>query len=190
VDVLLHANRYNDSRYKIYTVAHTTGPVLCENNFVSLKPDFSIHNCEDPDVIIIPGIAVIPGEKPKIVPPEIIEWIKVKGHEGKTLMSVCVGAFTLAATGLLDGRQATTHYLSIKEFEGKFKHVQVIRNVRYIVDGKFITTGGVTSGIDGALYLVAANDNDIVAQQTADCLIYNRDAPLPPYTLLPPYNTI
>jgi transcriptional regulator GlxA family with amidase domain len=61
-----------------------------------------------------------------------------------------------------------------------------VKNVRYEADGNFVTTGGVTSGIDGALYLIGKIDGPDIAQTVADIMVYNRDAPLPPGTILPP----
>ena len=102
-------------------------------------------------------------------------------------MSVCIGAYILASTSLLTNKKATTHYLSIKDIQGLYPSTQLIKNVRYIPDGNNITTGGITSGIDGALYIVEKKDGPAIAQEVADVMVYNREAPLPPYTLLPPY---
>jgi len=65
--------------------------------------------------------------------------------------------------------------------------VNVVKNVRICEDDNIVTTGGITSGIDGALYLVGKQHGAVTAQQVADIMIYNRDNPLPPFTILPPY---
>jgi transcriptional regulator GlxA family with amidase domain len=196
IDVFLHANRYydrsfDDPRYNVYTVAETSHPVLSECKAVTIMPGYSIKSCPEPDVVVIPGrikldksAESIPADQP------IIDWIKEMGKKGKLIMSVCVGMYSLAPTGLLDGKKATTHYLSIGYATTKWPKIQFEKNVRYVHDGNFITTGGITSGIDGALYFVELHDGPIIAQQVADIMVYNRDAPLPPWTLLPPYNSI
>jgi transcriptional regulator GlxA family with amidase domain len=196
IDVFLHANRYyadgfDKPRYKVYTVAETNEPVLSECKAVTIMPGYSIKSCPEPDIVVIPGRIEF-SEKATSIPADqpIIDWIAEMGKKGKVIMSVCVGLYSLAPTGLLDGKKATTHYLSIGLAVGKWPKIQFERNVRYVADGKFVTTGGVTSGIDGALYLVEQNDGAIIAQQVADIMVYNRDAPLPQWTLLPPYDTI
>jgi transcriptional regulator GlxA family with amidase domain len=181
VDVFLHANRLNNLRYLVYTVAATRNAILSEDDVVTITPQYDIINCPEPDIIVIPGII-------KHEPDEtLINWIKKLGENKKLIMSVCIGAFILAKTGLLDGKQATTHYLSIDDLHKQYPGIIIVKNVRFVQDGHFITTGGVTSGIDGALHVVETNDGSIIAQQVADMLIYNREAPLPPFTILPPY---
>ena len=187
LDVFLHANAYNNSRYQIYTVAADSGVILSEDQAVTITPRYSIKDQDfpEPDIIVIPGII---NNEPD---PALIEWIRTMGSNPKKIvMSVCIGAFILAKTGLLSGRKATTHYLSIKTLQAEYPDITVVRNVRFVEDGHIASTGGITSGIDGALHLVKKLDGEIVAQQTADVMIYNRDAPLPPYTLLPPYDSI
>jgi transcriptional regulator GlxA family with amidase domain len=197
IDVFLHANRYqgnrpfDNPRYKIYTVAATSDPIKSEGGAVTITPDYNITNCPDPNIVVIPGrIAFdkdstsIPADQP------VIDWIGVMALKYKTILSVCVGLFSLAPTGLLDGKKATTHYLAINYAHKTWPKIHFVKNVRFIEDGHFVTTGGITSGIDGALYLVEKNDDAIVAQQVADVMVYNREAPLPPYTILPPYYSI
>jgi transcriptional regulator GlxA family with amidase domain len=193
VDVFLHANRsydrpFDNPRYKVYTVAETTNPLESEGKAVVITPSYALDTCPDPDIIVIPGridftkqANSIPADQPAI------DWVAEMARKGKTIMSVCVGLYTLASTGVLNGKKATTHYLSIGYVQQKWPAIDLVTNVRFVQDGQFITTGGITSGIDGALYLVKQLDGPVVAQRVADIMIYNRDAPLPPYTLLPPY---
>jgi len=185
IDTFLRANSYNGSRYNIYTVAATDAPVLASGGVVTITPHYTIKNCATPDVIVIPGIMTPDGAG--IADKAIINWIKKMGANKKVIMSVCIGSYSLAETNLLSGKKATTHYLSINDFHKKYPDITIIKNVRYVADGNIVTTGGITSGIDGALYLVEKFDGTDIAQQTADVMVYNRDNPLPPYTILPPY---
>lgn len=189
IDVFIHANRYNNSKYNIYTVAENTNDVLSESEVITIKPNYSIDNCPEPDIIVIPGKLTNKGI-PVIADPVIINWIQQMGKKDKLIMSVCIGALSLAKTGLLSGKRATTHYLSINDLKDQYPSIIVEKNVRFVEDGQFVTTGGVTSGIDGALHLVEKFDGPVLAQKVADIMIYNRNAPLPPYTLLPPYSSI
>ena len=184
IDVFLKANSYNNNRYEIYTVAATMDSISSEGKVVTITPQYDITNCPEPDLIVIPGIIDLE------VDPSMIAWIKQMGEKGKKIMSVCIGLYTLAKTGLLSGMQATTHYLAIDDVHKQYPDIHLIKNVRVVMDENIISTGGITSGIDGALYIVEEYDGAIVAQQTADVMVYNRAAPLPPYTILPPYYNI
>lgn len=107
----------------------------------------------------------------------------------KIILSVCVGLYNVAATGLLNGKKATTHYLAVRRFQEKYKDVHMIENTRVIRDGNLVSTGGIVCGIDGALRLLESFDGEEIAQQVADVMVYNRSSPLPVYTLLPAYNS-
>lgn len=184
IDVFIKANRYNNNRYQIYTVAATMDQIDSEGEVVKISPQYDITNCPEPDLIVIPGI--IDHE----VDSGVITWIKQMGENGKQIMSVCIGLYTLAKTGLLSNKRATTHYQVINTVHEQYPDINLVKNVRVVMDGNIISTGGITSGIDGALYLVEEYDGAIMAQQVADVMIYNRTSPLPPYTLLPPYYEI
>jgi transcriptional regulator GlxA family with amidase domain len=192
VDVFLHANRYKKDPaftglpYNVYTVADKGKDIISEDGAVTIKPSFTFSNCPDPDLIVIPGRisadgtdSSIPAEQP------YLDFIAKMGAKNKVIMSVCVGLYSLASTGLLNDKKATTHYLSIAYAEKTWKKVKFIKNVRYVEDGPFVTTGGITSGIDGALYLVKKYNSDTIAQNVANIMVYQMDAPIPPNTILP-----
>lgn len=192
VDVFLHANRYKKDPaftglpYNVYTVADKGKDIISEDGSVTIKPSFTFSNCPDPDLIVIPGRisadgtdASIPAEQP------YLDFIAKMGAKNKVIMSVCVGLYSLANTGLLNGKKATTHYLAMAYAEKTWKKVKFIKNVRYVEDGLFVTTGGITSGIDGALYLVKKYNSDAIAQNVANIMVYQMDAPIPPNTILP-----
>jgi transcriptional regulator GlxA family with amidase domain len=119
--------------------------------------------------------------------PVVINWIKAMCDNNKTILCICTGLYILARTGVLSGKNATTHYLVINDIHKKYPEINLVKNVRYVADKNIITTGGITSGIDGALYLVEKQIGDVVAQEVSDVMVHNRDSPVPPYTILPPY---
>ncbi|NUR93137.1 MAG: AraC family transcriptional regulator [Nonomuraea sp.] len=84
----------------------------------------------------------------------ITSWIRRQHAAGAIAMSVCNGARTLAATGLLDGRPATSHWYRLPGLRSDFTAVKWTDGVRYVDDGDVITAAGVLSGVDGALRLV------------------------------------
>lgn len=86
--------------------------------------------------------------------PRVVEWICRNHEKARRVTSVCSGAFILAATGLLNGRGATTHWAECEHLQRSFPQIQVHPDSIYVQDGKFWTAAGVTSGIDMALALV------------------------------------
>jgi transcriptional regulator GlxA family with amidase domain len=187
VDVFLHANRFHKAPvYNIYTVAATSARIVSEGGVVTITPQFTFETCPDPDLIIIPGRIANDAEDSSIpAKPEVVAYVKQMAEKGKTILSVCVGLYTLAETGLLAGRKATTHYLAMDYVKSHYPSINLVENVRYVHDGNFITTGGITSGIDGALYLVEQYNGADIALQVANIMVYNRKAKLPPGTILP-----
>jgi transcriptional regulator GlxA family with amidase domain len=180
-DVFFHANDFVPGSYEIVTVGPSRDAVLSEGQIVGLVPTYSADDPLDPDIVVVPG-RIPPGTT---AGPRMTEWVAEMSGRGKTILSVCVGIFTLAEAGLLNGRRATTHYLAIDEVEERFPAIEMVKNVRYVEDGQFITTGGVTSGIDGALALVAKLSGADLAQKIADLMVYDMSAPVPPRTILP-----
>ena len=91
------------------------------------------------------------------------------------VMSVCSGAFILANTGLLDGLAATTHHLQYDDFEKRYPAVRLVRGRRFVDNGKYVTAGGLTSSIDGALHVVARFYGQAAAEKTAARMEHDGD---------------
>jgi transcriptional regulator GlxA family with amidase domain len=92
---------------------------------------------------------------------------------GARIASVCTGAFLVAAAGLLDGRPAITHWKDVGDLEAM--GVRVIRDARVVDDGDIITAGGVTSGLDLALWIVEQETGREAADDAAAELEHRRD---------------
>jgi transcriptional regulator GlxA family with amidase domain len=191
IDVFLHANRFKKGPfYNVYTISDHEF-ILSEEKTVTIKPQYKLDDNIDHDFIVIPGCIAF-NSSSSTIPAEqsIIDWIKKKGEEWKdkagekVIMSVCVGLYSLAETGLLNGKNATTHYQAMDYAHTTWPDINLVKNKRYIHDGLFLTTGGITSGIDGALFLVKKYNGTDIAQQVADMMVYTMDAPLPPDTIL------
>lgn len=188
LDVFLKANSLQPGRYEIYTVAETKEALQSEGGIVKILPAYDFSDCPSPDVLIVPGL-LDAAQEPAVASEACIAFIKSIMVQQKLILSVCIGLFNVAATGLLSGKRVTTHYQAIKGFQEQHRDILVIKNERVVRDGLIVSTGGVTSGIDGALSLLETFDGSIAAQQVADIMVYNRKALLPEYTLLPPYET-
>lgn len=101
----------------------------------------------------------------------LVDWLSASHRQGAIICSVCAGAFVLAATGLLDGRQATTHWALADDFSRRFPQVRVDSNKLLINDADLITSGGLMSWIDLGLELVAQFTNPHTMRQLGKYLI-------------------
>src|SRR5690606_36257105 len=91
------------------------------------------------------------------------------------MMSVCTGSYILASAGLLDGRKATTFHGAFDGFERTFPEVELVRDRRWVDSGRIVTSAGLSSGIDTALYLVSRFHGDVRARSVALHLEYPWD---------------
>ncbi|WP_032830645.1 MULTISPECIES: GlxA family transcriptional regulator [Pseudomonas] len=100
-----------------------------------------------------------------------IDWIRTKSESVRRVCSICVGAFALAETGLLDGRRATTHWRMARSLADSYPQVQVDPNPIWVKDGNVYTSAGISAGIDLALALVSEDLGDEVAMEIAKNLV-------------------
>jgi transcriptional regulator GlxA family with amidase domain len=103
------------------------------------------------DTLIVAGGG---GVEAAAADPEIIDWVRSRAKRARRVASVCTGAFLLAASGLLDGRRAATHWSYCAELARRFPKVRVESDPIFVCDGPVWSSAGVTAGIDLALALV------------------------------------
>jgi transcriptional regulator GlxA family with amidase domain len=108
---------------------------------------------------------------------DILAFVKARAPSLSRLASVCSGAFILAATGLLDGRRATTHWGRTQEFAAKFPDVRLEPDRIFTRDGAIWTSAGITAGIDLSLALIAEDLGEEIARKTAQQLVVYRRRP-------------
>jgi AraC family transcriptional regulator, transcriptional activator FtrA len=128
---------------------HPGRPVPTEMGF-SLTAQHGFERLAEADLIVVP--ASRPRQAP--IPPALAQQLRAADARGAWVMSLCSGAFTLAKAGLLDGRRATTHWMSTTELAQEFPDVEVVLDVLYVEDGNIITSAGTAAGIDATLHLV------------------------------------
>lgn len=127
----------------------------------------------DPDLLLVPGGGWSDGEggvRRVVTDGALGEAVAERHADGARVGSICTGAMVLAEAGLLDGRPATTHHAAHEDLE----RVADRRDARVVDDGDVVTAGGVTSGIDLALYLLEREFGADVAAQVAHELEYER----------------
>ena len=104
-------------------------------------------------------------------PPGIIAFLQNATGSARRIASICIGAFTLAQAGLLDGRRATTHWLYGRELQSRFPKIKVEVDRIFIADGPVWTSAGMTAGIDLALGLVERDVGPEAARVVAKALV-------------------
>jgi len=153
--------------FDLYTVAPEKKPLQTSGSGragMTITPDYSFADAPVPDIVVIGAQAGGPG---------LSEWLQKMHAENKLIMSVCTGAFKLAKAGLLDGKQATTHHSYFGDFTRQFPDVKLVQQVRYVqADPLTFSAGGLTSGVDLALHIVADRFGIDQAQKTADYMEY------------------
>ena len=115
------------------------------------------------------GTIVLPGchDATQPVPVEVLTALRTAASRGTRIASICAGAFVLAATGLLDGRRATTHWLGAAQFRAMFPAVELDPGVLYVDEGQFLTSAGAAAGLDLCLHLLRRDHGSAVAAQAA-----------------------
>ncbi|HKQ99241.1 MAG TPA: DJ-1/PfpI family protein [Pyrinomonadaceae bacterium] len=162
----------------VYTVAEKADPITTAMG-MRVIPNYTFDNQPQPDVIIIPGGGESsPGEKARGVGGQlenerVIKWIQDNSKQARYVMSVCNGAFLLAKAGVLDGLEATTTAGLVERLRKVAPKTKVVSDRRFVDNGKIITTGGLSSGIDGALHLIEKMDGKGWAQMVAYGIEYD-----------------
>src|SRR3954470_24025112 len=157
--------------FNVVMVAERTLPVALSGG-LDVVPDFSFAGLDArlgrrPDLIVVPNIVNVRGND------AVREWVRRRAHDGSLVMSVCAGAEMLAATGLIDGRRATTHWGEIGRLERSYPGVRWVRGQRYVDEGQFISTAGILSGIDGSLHMIDRLGGRPLALRVARALRYD-----------------
>lgn len=158
---------YGIPLFENYTVSASTSPVRTGLSETKLVPDYIFANAPEPDIIVV-GAQDWRNEVPGLA-----DWLKKQSASHVIVMSVCIGASQLADAGLLDGKQATTHHAFLKDFRDGYPKTKWLEGKRFVkVSDTVWTAGGLTSGIDLALHIVALRFGEPTAESAANYLEY------------------
>lgn len=138
-------------RVSIEMLAETPGQIRSAQGPQCLA-DLSFLETTAPDVLLIPGGH---GTRDGVKNPYFLEQLRILAEKSHLVATVCTGSALLAKTGLLDGKQATSNKQAFEWVCEQGPHVTWIRKARWIEDGKFFTSSGVSAGMDMALALIA-----------------------------------
>lgn len=139
-------------KVEIITVAENVGPVSSYQGPQTVA-DYDYNNCPQLDLILLPGGF---GTLNELGNNAILSFLKTRVPRAKMSMSVCSGSWLLAKAGLLDGRRATSNKIYFKIATQQSKQVEWISKARWVEDGPFFTSSGVSAGIDMALAAIAS----------------------------------
>jgi putative intracellular protease/amidase len=157
---------------EITWLAHAPGLVGTDTGQLRLHADAAFEDLPDPDILIVPGGT---GTDAFLEDERLVDWIR-KAHEtSQWTTSVCTGSLLLGAAGVLDGLEATSHWLDIDSLE---RYGASPTGRRVVEQGKVITAAGVSSGIDMALVLAAKIGGPELAQAIQLGIEYD---PQPPF---------
>jgi len=155
-------------------IATSDGQAVMALNQVPVVPHCSMHDITDVDLVIIPSQSFFLDAQSE-AHVERVEWLKMMHQKGTDLASICTGAFTLASTGLLDGRSATTHWGMAKQFRKTFPSVDLRTDLMVTDEGRLFCGGGVTADLNLSLYLIKKYCGREIALQSARCMLVDLD---------------
>ena len=140
----------NHSLFNVFTFAEKAAIVKAVNG-LQVVPDFDFANCPEIDILCIPGGD---GSKAAIKNEIVLSFLNSKIKTAESVFSVCSGARVLAKLGLLDDLNFTTHHQVIQDVQQLAPTAQFDKNARFTDNGKILTAGGISAGIDLSLYLL------------------------------------
>ncbi|HUO03911.1 MAG TPA: DJ-1/PfpI family protein [Candidatus Binataceae bacterium] len=163
----------------VTTVAERAGAVASAQGTKAIA-DYGFGDCPHLDVILIPGGI---GTRNEVKNQSLLDWLKSRAEKAEVVATVCTGTAILARTGLLDGRSATTNKMVFAWVASLGPDVKWIKEARWVEDGKFATSSGVSAGIDMALALIARLYGKETAEKIAIQMEYDwhRDASWDPF---------
>jgi transcriptional regulator GlxA family with amidase domain len=151
-----------ERRYAFAVCAAAPGPVRTSTGF-SLLVDHGLEALAGADTVVVPGI----DRTEDAAPAEVLEALRTAHGRGARIVSICTGAFVLAAAGLLAGRRATTHWQYAALLARRHPDVEVDADVLYVDDGDVLTSAGVAAGIDLCLHIVRSDHGAEAANAVA-----------------------
>lgn len=156
----------DDSAFVLYMVGETTAAIEATAGML-IAPRYTFADAPRPDIVVVGAQKGTPG---------LVPWLQAQAATAEVIMSVCTGAFKVAAAGLFDGKSATTHHGFYDRFAAKYPKVHLVRGPRFVDQGRVCSAGGLTSGIDLALHVVERLHGKTVADNVAGYMEFVRTA--------------
>jgi putative intracellular protease/amidase len=153
--------------FNVYALAPEPGPAPV-NGGLGILPHmtfdgFDAAHPDGADVVVVPNI--LDPENPAIV-----DWVRRQGQQRAVVASICEGARVLARTGLIDGREATTHFFAVDELRQAYPSARWRNDVRYVSDDKVVMSAGISAAVEASLHLVERYGGAAAAERAAQRL--------------------
>jgi transcriptional regulator GlxA family with amidase domain len=148
-------------RIPVYEVRVCSLSPKVRSRHVTLAVPWRLSSLERAHTVIVPGLE----DLERIPPGPVLAALRRAVRRGARVASICSGAFVLAATGVLDGKRATTHWLAAGELQRRHPRIRVDPDVLWVDNGKLLTSAGAAAGLDLCLHLIRS---DLGAQAAAE----------------------
>ena len=155
-----------DPHYDVTVCAQSRTSTVSGSGF-TINASAGIQALDQAETVIVPGYEDVDVTVSTIA----LDALRAAHARRARLVSICTGAFALAATGLLDGRPATTHWRWSHELQTRYPRVNVISNRLFVADGDILTSAGVTTGIDLCLHIIRRDHGAAAANNRARALV-------------------
>jgi transcriptional regulator GlxA family with amidase domain len=154
---------------RVITLAERAGTVASAQGPRAVA-DYGLADCPRLHMLLVPGGI---GTRREVENRRLIDFIRIRAVEAEVVMSVCTGAGLLARAGLLDGRRATTNKRAFAWPVSQGPEVNWVREARWVEDGRFVTSSGISAGIDMALAVIGRRYGAETAQGIAVVMEYD-----------------
>jgi transcriptional regulator GlxA family with amidase domain len=153
-------SRVPGERYEVRVCAPSA---TVDTGTFTLQVRWGLEALLDADTIILPGCA----DTAMVVPDNVLDHLRKAAAGGARIASICTGTFIFAATGLLDGLRATTHWIAADALAARHPEITVDPDVLYVDNGQFLTSAGAAAGLDLCLHLIRRDHGSAVAADAA-----------------------
>lgn len=161
-----------EPRFRVLTASLDGGPIRSPYGGLTMTPQHAIGDIARTDIIIVPTMGLELDAK-LLEDSAILPWLKKHYERGAYVAGVCMGSAYLAEAGLLDGRQATTHWAVAEDIARRYPKVDWRPDMLVTEDARLLCSGGITASADVSLYLVEKLCGHEIAVQTAKALLLN-----------------
>ncbi len=160
--------------FSVVTISQENRIIRCRGGLL-VQPHHTIEDHPRLDILVVPGGQ---GTRRERLNSRLLDWIAAQDQSIELTTSVCTGAFLLAERGILDGRQATTHWASVDWMRQEYPAVTMLADHRVVDEGHVVTSAGVSAGIDMSLHVVARLHGAETAAWTARRMEYDYWSPV------------
>ena len=156
--------------FNVKIVAESKRTVVARNG-LKIVPDLAFSDQDRYQLLIVPGGRA--AETTELANPVLLGWLREQARKVDLVASVCTGALLLAKVGLLDGLEATTHWMDIPRLQEENPEVRVKPGARFVDQGRIITSAGISAGIDMSLHIVERYFGKEASRATARRMEYD-----------------